>query len=390
MSPAQTRAHERERGEGRHHGGEGNQGKQDERGDPAAVTPAASDPQARGDVGGKVEREAAGQANCRNDLERLVDVGERRLHAEREQDDPGDHRQVEVRVQVARQHRSLFARRVGQPGLVDVDGPVEVRPPEGGGDDDSEDRGRDPGGVEWQAFRADPDGDDRLSDGDDHDQPVALHEVLRRDPPATHAGHDEPQVVDRQCGGPDGHLYGAVQEPGDHQQGRADEGARQDPHDGAEELWIAAAGERVEDEMEGAHDEVRDAEDNPIRLEGVRRGQRDDEHRGHRSEHGDSDSALLRVQRVGEPGVCRPRPPEDAEEEEAAQQAIPRRVVGEEAGDLGDGEDEDEIEEELKRRHSLLGLGLSVPHHGGPWHARSLPSIVARWPVGQAVVSLGQ
>ena len=304
-------------------------------------------------------------------------MGERRLHAEREQDDPGDHRQVEVRVEVARQHRSLLARRVGQPGLVDVDGPVEVRPPQGGGDDDSKDRGRDPGGVERQPFGADPDRHDRLSDGDDHDQPVALHEVLRRDAPAPHADDDEPEVVDRQRHGPDRHLHGAVEEPGDDEQGRADEGARQDPDDGAQQLGIAAAGDRVEDEMEGAHDEVRDAEDDAVDLEGVRRGQRHDEHRGHRPEHGDSDGALLRVQRVGEPGVRRPRPPQHAEKEEAAQQAIPGRVVGEEAGDLGDGEDEDEIEEELERGHPLLGLGLSIAHHGGPWHACSLPSIVA-------------
>ena len=102
---------------------------------------------------------------------------------------------------------------------------------------------------------------------------MALHEVLRRDAPAPHAGDDEPQVVDRQRRGPDGHLHGAFEEPGDHQQGRADESARQDPDDGPQQLGIAAARECIQDEMEGAHDEVRDAEDDAVHAEGVRRGQ---------------------------------------------------------------------------------------------------------------------
>ena len=41
----------------------------------------------------------------------------------------------------------------------------------------------------------------------------------------------------------------------------------------------------------------------------------------------------------------------------------PGRAVGEEARHLRDGEDEDEVEEELQRRDALFALGLSIVHH---------------------------
>ena len=40
------------------------------------------------------------------------------------------------------------------------------------------------GGIERQPGRADADRDDRLSEGDDDDQPVTLDEVRRRETPA--------------------------------------------------------------------------------------------------------------------------------------------------------------------------------------------------------------
>ena len=48
--------------------------------------------------------------------------------------------------------------------------------------------------------------------------------------------------------------------------------------------------------------------------------------------------------------------------EHSAEDAAPRRVVREEHGDLGDGEDEREVEEELERSDLVLrvDLGLAV------------------------------
>ena len=106
-------------------------------------------------------------------------MGERRLHAEREQDDPRHHRQVQVGIEVAREQGPFLAGRFGQPRLGDVDDPVEVRPPQRGGNDDAEQGGRDRARIERDSRGSDADRDDRLSQRDDHDQPVALDEVLR-------------------------------------------------------------------------------------------------------------------------------------------------------------------------------------------------------------------
>jgi O-antigen ligase len=77
------------------------------------------------------------------------------------------------------------------------------------------------------------------------------------------------------------------------------------------------------------------------------RGERDDEHRAHRREHDDARQRELRVDRARQPRVARPRPPERGEHEQSPTQPLPARVGRHEAGDLRDGEHEDEVEEEL-------------------------------------------
>ena len=59
-------------------------------------------PQPEAEVPGVVERDPAEQGHRRDGLERLVDVPDRLLHAERDEHDPRDHREVEVAVGVAR------------------------------------------------------------------------------------------------------------------------------------------------------------------------------------------------------------------------------------------------------------------------------------------------
>jgi hypothetical protein len=115
-----------------------------------------------------------------------------------------------------------------------------------------------------------------------------------------------------------------------------------------------AAGDGEEHQVEHPHDEVGDAEHDAIDVERVRGREGHDEHGGHRAEHRDAHHALLGIERVREPGVGRPRPPQRAEQEEPAEQPIPRRVMDEEPGDLGDGEDEDQVEEELEIRDALV------------------------------------
>ena len=51
----------------------------------------------------EVQRSPAAERHPGHGVERVADVMERRLEAEREQDDAGDHRQVEVAVRVSRE-----------------------------------------------------------------------------------------------------------------------------------------------------------------------------------------------------------------------------------------------------------------------------------------------
>ena len=81
--------------------------------------------------------------------------------------------------------------------------------------------------------------------------------------------------------------------------------------------------------------------------------ERDDQHRRHRPEHDQPHRALLGVDDAGQPGVADPGPPEHPEHQQSLGQPRPGRVVGHQRRALGDREDEDEVEEELQRRHPL-------------------------------------
>ena len=66
---------------------------------------------------------------------------------------------------------------------------VEVGPPERAGDDQPEHRGDDHAARRARPSTPGADRDDRLAEGDDHDQPEALGEVAGRDAEAAHAEH---------------------------------------------------------------------------------------------------------------------------------------------------------------------------------------------------------
>jgi hypothetical protein len=130
--------------------------------------------------------------------------------------------------------------------------------------------------------------------------------------------------------------------------------------------------------MKEANDEVSDTEQHGVVSERARHRQGDAEHRGHRSEHRQPDATLVHVHRARQPCVDTPRPPERREDEHPAEDATPRRVVCEEARDLGDREDEGQVEEELERRDLVLVIVLERALGFG--HALTLPSR-ARAPV---------
>ena len=124
-------------------------------------------------------RRARSRAPCRG----RADVAERGLEPEGEEHHAGDHRQMEVAVGVQREPVQLQACRLHEPSPRDDRSHVEVEPPERGDDDDPEGRRHDYSRIQLEAG-PDADGDDRLAERDQDDQPVPLGEVLGRDPPA--------------------------------------------------------------------------------------------------------------------------------------------------------------------------------------------------------------
>jgi hypothetical protein len=109
--------------------------------------------------------------------------------------------------------------------------------------------------------------------------------------------------------------------------------------------------------VEGAHNEIGDAEGDPVTAEGARRCKRHHEHRG---EHGEPDGAFLGIEGIRQPRIRRPGPPQHAEQQQGPHEATPRRAAREEGGHLGDGEDDDKVEEELEGRDPLFVLGLPI------------------------------
>ena len=109
--------------------------------------------------------------------------------------------------------------------------------------------------------------------------------------------------------------------------------------------------------MQHADDEVGDREPRGFVRECVRDGERHEEASEHRGEDEEARRDVLDVDRVGQPRVRRPRPPHEREDERGAREAGGARVLEDEGRDLGEREDEDEVEEELDVAGALLLLG---------------------------------
>ena len=309
----------------------------------------------------EIQRSAAAERDCGHRVERLADVADRRLEAECEEHDAGRHRQVEIAVGVQREPVALESPRLHEPALGEDRGHVEVEPPQRRDDGYSENRGHEDAGIQVEAG-AEADGDDRLAEGDENDQPVPLREVLGRDAPALfpHADHDRAEVVDRQRDEPDRDALVPLEEAGDQEQRGAEDRGRREAEQRAEALRIVANDDGGQNEMKEADEEVRDAEQHGVVAERARHRQGDAEHRGHRREHRQADATLVDVRRARQPGVDAPRPPEGRQREHPAEDTTPRRVVREQDRDLGESKHEDQVEEELERGDLVLVLALEL------------------------------
>ena len=231
---------------------------------------------------------------------------ERRLHREREEDDAGHHRQVQIGVDVARKGGALDAASVGEQLLPPDREEVEVRQPERRRDHEPEHGCDDHPGGEPDASLPEADGDEGLADRDDHDQPVTLDEVRRLDPPAADPGEQRSDEADDDGGQPQQRLGLSVDEPGGDDQCRAGEGPRSDSQDRRQEVSITPCCERVEREMHDGDDQEGNAESDTVTAERIRDRQRGDEHRPHRDQHRPPHSTHIRDRRCWS---TRHRPP---------------------------------------------------------------------------------
>ena len=206
--------------------------------------------------------------------------------------------------------------------------------------------------------RTETEGNDRLAERDDHDQGVALGEVPGRQMPALAAADVRAEHVDHERKYPHGQLRGPVQRGGDEEESDAHHAADREPRDRTHQVTVASARDRVQDQVCNPNHAVGAREEERVVAEDVRDRQRRDQHRRHGPEHHDPDEALFRIDRVRQPGVRGPRPPEHTQHDQSLGEPCPGRVGDHEAGHLRDREHEDQVEEELERRDALLGALL--------------------------------
>ena len=146
---------------------------------------------------------------------------------------------------------------------------------------------------------------------------------------------------------------------------RIDDGADEDEHEPdrreprpAEHPGVACSvalevHAHLQEQPEHAHDDVRTGEPQPILGERARNRGR--HHQGHRRrcQRDDPDLGMGGVGWIERPRELRPCPPDQPAEDDRAEDALERQVMCGVDRELGDGEDEDEIEEELDERDRL-------------------------------------
>jgi hypothetical protein len=137
---------------------------------------------------------------------------------------------------------------------------------------------------------------------------------------------------------------------------------RREPEDGPARLRRPAGGEGVEEHLQEPHHEVGQPEDDPVLAEGIGDGQGSNQHGRHRrQDYQPRGDYLLGGHGVGQPRVSAPRPPQRRQQRRPLDHPDPSEVIGEEAGYLGEGEDEDQVEEQLEGGDALLG-GIPALH----------------------------
>jgi hypothetical protein len=95
------------------------------------------------------------------------------------------------------------------------------------------------------------------------------------------------------------------------------------------------------------HGDVAAGEQHAACFEGLRDGDRDAEAEAHQHEQGDADGDAFGVEPVGHPRGGDPDPPDGEQQQAGFGQAVRGEVFEQRMRELGDGEDEDEVEEQF-------------------------------------------
>jgi hypothetical protein len=191
---------------------------------------------------------------------------------------------------------------------------------------------------------------------------VTLGEMGWMNAPRPYLDPQRPEKADRKAGEPEDRP-----DPTRDEARREDEqcaGKRDSSHlqQSSKKIGIGLPGQRKQADEGEQDDDEGDAEDQPVLAECLRDRKRADEHRRDGDQHHAEDEAVLGVDGVREPGVARPRPPERAQDQDAAADPAPRRILMEKRRHLGEPEDEDQVEEQLERCNPMLGLDEERAH----------------------------
>jgi hypothetical protein len=176
---------------------------------------------------------------------------------------------------------------------------------------------------------------------------VALDEVPGLDDEALRAREPGCDPEEQRCDDPDGVLHAPSGDPPDEHEQRRRQVVRDDAQDRGDLGDRGAI--RVHPRVEQHDSEVAETEGEPVALVCGRYGDGDDEEPAHPSEQKQSKAQEIRRDRIRQPRVAVVHPPDHGEHHDDVDERRHPPAGDEDAGQLRDREDEDQVEEELER-----------------------------------------
>jgi hypothetical protein len=237
---------------------------------------------------------------------------------------------------------------------------AEVDPPQRRAEREREQRDEDEPDIQVEVCGAGAEDDDGLAERDDDHETVTLHEVRRSDDETLDArearghpqqdGRERPQRpldVAAQCAAHE-HEHRSRQVEGDDSQDRRNLPRRRAAH--------------VHARVQQHYREVTEAESESVAFVGLRDRERDDEESAHTADQEEPVPQVVGGDRIGQPRIAVVHPPDDRHHHDHLRDCRDVPALDENARQLRDREDEDEIEEELERRDAGGALGFHQRH----------------------------